>query len=134
MCITIGALPWQWPRTTVNGRGSCCGWTSEKTAVAIAADFRGLPWCLPRYRGNCRGWPWQLPRTSVSCHGWYDGVCHRENRSTGSGHNRGICRGIAMSCGTCRGNPRISTLASGNTGGSSRNFRGHCADLRQKVK
>ena len=25
-----------------DGRGNCCGWTSAKAAVAIAADFRGL--------------------------------------------------------------------------------------------
>ena len=34
-------------------------------------------------------------------------------------------RGSAMSCGTCRGNPRISTVARGNTHGSSRKFGVH---------
>ena len=54
MCITIGGLPWQWPRTAKDGRGNCCGWTSAETAVAIAAYVRGsvvivaLPWQWPR--------------------------------------------------------------------------------------
>ena len=37
----------RWPRKAVRGHGNCCSWPSAKTAVAIAADFCGLP-CLVR--------------------------------------------------------------------------------------
>ena len=61
---------WQFPRTSVviaeyrriavamaaDGRGNCCGLTSADIDVAIAADFRGLPWLVPR------SLPWTEPR------------------------------------------------------------------------
>ena len=83
----IGGLRWQWPRIAADGRGNCCGLTSAEITVAIAADFRGLRWLVPR----------SLPRTEP-----------------------------AMSRGPCRGHPRISTVARGNTHGSPRKCRGHC--------
>ena len=42
MRITVRGLSRQWPRTAADSRGNCCGWTSAKTAVEIAAGFRGL--------------------------------------------------------------------------------------------
>ena len=137
-------LPWQLPRNAV---GMVC--TTEfatdriaARAVAIAADFR-VNRCVsedcrrngrerPRMAvenasvGRPRKLPWQLPRSSMGFHGWYDRVCHGQNGGTCRGHNRGICRGSAMSRCACRGNPRISTVADGNTHGSPRKFRGHC--------
>ena len=150
-CITIGGLPWQWPRTAVDGRRKFAAFGRPRklpwqlprlprTSVAIAA----LPWKWPRMAVEIttavpRKKPWQLTWTSVGCYGWYDGVCHGQNRGTCRGHNRGICRGCAMSLGTgrgndmsrgaCRGNPQIPPVARGNTHGSPREFRSHCCGL-----
>ena len=100
--VVIAALPWPWPRMAVEIAMKIATAVSEENAVANAADFRGLPWLARR----------SLPRT--------------EPRRVPCGHNRGICRGSAMSRVTCLGNPSISTVARGNTHGSSRKFRGHC--------
>ena len=65
--VTIGGLPWQWPRTAADGGGNCCGWTSAKTAITIAAELRGLPWLVrrsfPRTEPRHVPWPqpWHLP-------------------------------------------------------------------------
>ena len=94
-------LPWisvaiaLYRRITADGRGNCCGLTSAEITVAIAADFRGLRWLVPR----------SLPRTEP-----------------------------AMSRGPCRGHPRISTVARGNTHGSPRKCRGHCRGPPSKSK
>ena len=60
-------LLWQLPRTavavavyrrtTADSRGNCCGLTSAKIAVAIAADFRGNCRVSVDWQGNGRGWP-----------------------------------------------------------------------------
>ena len=59
----IEGLPWQWQRMAADGRGNCCGLTPAEIAVAIAADFRGLPWLLPRSlpRTEPRHVPWPEP-------------------------------------------------------------------------
>ena len=54
----------------------CCGLTSAKIAVAIAADFRGNCCVSEGSRGNGRGWPWKLL--------WFDV----------RGNCRGNCRGL----------------------------------------
>ena len=62
-------LPWTsvaidlYRRITADGRGNCCGLTSAEIAVAIAADFRGLPWLVPRSlpRTEPRHVPWPQP-------------------------------------------------------------------------
>ena len=56
-------LPWTsvaiaaYRRITAGGRGNCCGLTSARIAVAIAADFRGNCHVSEECRDNCCGWP-----------------------------------------------------------------------------
>ena len=130
-----------WCDGTCHGqnRGTCCGNCGgiPRTSVVIAAyrriavemvpDDRGWPWKLLETAevGRPRKQPWQMPRTSADFRGWY-GVCHGQNRGTCRGHSCGICCRSAMSRGTCRRNPRISTVARCNTHRCSRKFRGHC--------
>ena len=134
-------LPWQLPRNAVGMVGTTEFATDRiaARAVAIAADFRANRCvsedCRRRERPRMaveiasverpRKLLWQLPRSSMGFHGWYDRVT-RQNRGTCRGHNRGIRLGSAMSRCACRGNPRISTVADGNTHGSPRKSRGHC--------
>ena len=102
--------------------------------------------------GRPRKLPRQLPRTSVviaalswqisadgrgNCHGSFRGFqwvaivgtmefATGRTAATCRGHNRGICRGSAMTRCTCRENPRISTVVRGNTHRNPREFRGQC--------
>ena len=61
--VVIASLPWQWPRMAVENATE----VSTKTAVAIATDFRRLPWLvrrsLPRTELQHVPWPqpWHLP-------------------------------------------------------------------------
>ena len=54
----------------------CCGLTSAKIAVAIAADFRGNCRVSEDCRENCRGWSWKLLWFDVrgNCRGNYRGL------------------------------------------------------------
>ena len=100
-------LPWQWPRTSADFRGDC------RVALAMAADCRG----------NCHGifpgspWVAMVGTTEFST---------ERTATTCRGYNRGICRGSAMTRGTCREDPRTSTVVRANTHVSPRNFRGQC--------
>ena len=109
--------PWQFSRTSAYFRGDllvlegCCG------------NDRGCPRKLPR---QCSPkLPRKFPPTSVGCHGWYDGVSDGHNRGHCRGYTSDIFRGLAMNQGTCRGNPRISTVAHGKTYGIPRKFHSH---------
>ena len=64
----IGRSPWQWTRMTADGRGNCRGYcrrlprtsvviaalpwqwprVAKEIAMAVSADFRGLPWLVQR--------------------------------------------------------------------------------------
>ena len=50
-------------KIAADGRGNCCGLTSAEIAVAIATDFRELPWLVPRSlpRTEPRHVPWPQP-------------------------------------------------------------------------
>ena len=110
---------WPWKRLRLNVRGNCRG--DCRVAVAMVADGRGS---LPRQLN------WQSPRISVGCYCWHDGVKHEQNR----GHDRGSCRGNAMSRDTCHKNPRISTVAVATPRKVHESSAVIAADLRQKVK
>ena len=88
-------------------RGDC------RVAVAMAAGGRG------NRHGSFRGFPWgaMVGTTEFATERTVD---------TCRGHNRGICRGMAMTRGTCRENARSSTVVRANTHGSPRKFRGQC--------
>ena len=53
----------------------------RRIAVAMAANGRGWPWKLLRlddcgiFRSNCRGLPWRLPRCRGNGRGWPRGNC-----------------------------------------------------------
>ena len=100
-------LPWQLPRTSADFRGDC------RVAVEMAADGRG----------NCHGSVHGFPLVAMVCTTEF---ATERTAVTCRGHNRGICRGSTMTRGTCRENPRISTVVRANTHGSPRKFRGQC--------
>ena len=123
----------------------------------MAADGPGWPWKLLRldvcgnWLGNCRGLPrtsvviaamlWQWPRmaveiatAAVAIAADFSWLPRTEPRHVPCGHNHCIFRGSAMSRGTCREHPRISTVACGNTHGNPRKFRGHCRGPQPKSK
>ena len=104
-------LPWQLPRTSADVRGD---WP---VAVTMAADSRRN--CNDSFRGTrrgkCRGLPWVTMVGTTDCA--TDRTAARAVATTVA-----FCCGSAMSCGTCRGNPRISTVVRGST---LRKFHGH---------
>ena len=121
-------MPLQLPRL----QGNCRRLTWQFNCRGLAwqlpriEDYRGWPWKLLWFdvrgncRGNCRGLPWvaMLGTTEFAT----------DRTAARAVANRGICRESAMSRGPCRGNPRISTVARGNTYVSPRTCRGLCRE------
>ena len=124
MALDADGRGWPWKLLLLNVCGICSGncrglprnsvviaalprqWPRVvmKIDTAVSADFRGFPWFVRR----------SLPRKEPRL------------RAVATTVNRGISRGSAMTRGTCREIPRISTVVRANTHGSPRKPRGQC--------